>query len=254
MQKSFLRGCILALFTGYTCLSLAQSHPDDLNRNERVPAKYWSIDLNAGMVIMPNKTSSELLGKRPTVGFQELFTANYAFNSNWALYGAIGINYYKCQKPAILSPATIGLHKEDILEGLFGSFESLKPTLNTGVMYRISAHKWEILPKLGLSYTTDDWGRDRTIKFKENGVNLHYKMNGTVLGLQTGINGHYWVSKKGYINFGLLAESPLQKPDASATWLRGQEVMSTTRIKSAAYGQNLYIQFGYGFAFARKYM
>ena len=251
MQNSWLKACLLSLFAGYACVCFAQSPTNKYNN--RIPERYWSIDLNAGLIIMPNKTSSALFGTRPTLGFQELFTANYAFNGKWAAYASIGSNYYQNHRPDILSTSYVGLQMEDIIEAIFSPFELIKPTVNAGVMYRIRLNKLEILPKLGLSYTTNDWGRDRMLTIKDNGVHIHYKMSGTVPGMQAGINAHYWVSKKGYLNFGLMAESPLQKPNASATYLRGKEVMTGTRIKSAAYGQNLNVQFGYGFAFARRY-
>lgn len=231
--------------------SLEAQSPHNKNKS-RIPEKYWSLNLSAGMVLMPDKTASPLLGQRPSVGFQEGFSVNYAFNAKWILYAALGYNYYGNHRPEILDPAAIGIHGEDILEAIFRPFENIKPTLGAGVMYRLKFDRWEVLPTLGLSYTVDDWGRDRKLTL-DNGVHLHYRMQGDVPGINWGVNAHYWVSQKGMLQLGLAAEQPLQKPGASAYYLRGEEVVTSEKIKSSAYGRNFYFKIGYGFAFARRY-
>lgn len=229
-------------------LSIAQSRADE----KIVTGKYWSVDLGVGMVMMPHSTASSLIGKRPSAGFQQRFGLNYAFATQWAAYAGFGYNYYGNRRPEILDPASIGIHGEDILEGLFGKFENIKPTFDAGMMYRFRVRKWEILPKLGLSYTVNDWGRDRQLTLKENGLKIQYRMKAAVLGMQLGLNSHYWVSQRGYLHFGVLAEHPLQKPYGEATYYRGAEQMTSTKVKSTALGQNLYAQIGYGFVFGES--
>lgn len=231
-------------------LSFAQDRADD--KVQVVADKYWSVDLGIGMILMPHGTSSPLMGKRPALGFQQRFAVNYAFATQWAVYGGFGYNYYGNRRPEILDPARIGIHREDILEGLFGKFENIKPTFDAGMMYRFQMRKWDILPKLGLSYTVNDWGRDRQLTLKENGLKINYRMKAAVPGMQLGLNSHYWVSQKGYLHFSVLAEHPLQKPYGEATYYRGAEQMNRIKVKSAAFGQNLYAQIGYGFAFGES--
>jgi hypothetical protein len=239
------------LFLLFAVLS-AKAQSLSINNQSRIPQKYGSFNLSAGMIFMPAKTASHLLGQRPSVGFHQGYRFNYAFNKDWLAYGALGINYYRSQRPAILDPTAIGIHAEDILEAIFRPIENIKPTLDAGVMYRLKIKNWEILPALGFSYTVDDWGRDRELTL-DNGVHLHYKMQGDVPGIKWGVNAHYWVSKKAMLLLGLQAEQPLQKPNASAIYLRGDDIMKSEKIRSSAYGRNLYFEVGYGFSFARRY-
>lgn len=221
--------------------------------SHRIPEKYWSIELGAGTVFMPGKAHDPLLAERPSVGFHSGVTVGYAFHPRWAAYVELASNLYDNERPAFYDQDVVGLHGEDIIGAIFGAFELIKPTVSTGIMYRLQTNKWEFSPRLGLSYTLNDWDRDRELKLKEENIRVDYQSWGSAVGIKYGLDARYWVSKKGYLLLQLLSESPLQKVEATATYFKGEEIMKTDRARSSALGQNLYFQVGYGFTFARRY-
>lgn len=214
--------------------------------------RYWSINLSGGIVLMRHAEVSPLLSTRPSLGGQQRFRVHHAFSKKWIWYAGYGANYYSNDRPKILDPIQIGIHKEEVIEGLFGKFETLKLTLDGGIMYRIKTGRWEILPKLGLGYTVNDWGRDREINLKEDGVKLHYRMKGALPSVQAGLNSNLWLFPKGYLFMGLNAEHPLQKAWGKATYTKGDEEISKQQLRSSRFGQNLNIELGYAFVFGRK--
>jgi len=214
--------------------------------------RYWSINLSGGIVLMRHASTSPLLSTRPNLGAQQHFRVQHAFSKKWLWYAGYGANYYSTERPAILDPSHIGIHKEDVVEGIFGAFEALKLTLDGGIQYRIQAGRWEILPQLGLGYTVNDWGRDREIDLKEEGTTLHYQMKGALLNMQAGLNGHFWLFRKGYLFMGITAEHPLQKAWGEAIYTKGEEEISRNKVRSARFGQNLNVELGYAFVFGRR--
>lgn len=214
--------------------------------------RYWSINLSGGIVLMRNAEPSPLLSTRPNLGGQQRFRVQHAFSKKWLWYAGYGVNYYSTDRPAILDPSHIGIHTEDVLEGIFGAFEALKLTLDGGIQYRIPAGRWEILPQLGLGYTVNDWGRDREIDLKDDGIKLHYQLKGALSSMHFGTNIHFWLSPKRYLFFSLDAEHPLQKAWGEAFYTKGGEELSRTKVRSSRFGQNLYLSLGYAFVFGRK--
>jgi len=217
-----------------------------------VADRYWSINLSGGIVLMRNAASSPLLSKRPSLGGQQRFRVHHAFSKKWLWYAGYGANYYSNDRPEILNPAQIGIYKEDIIEGFFGKFESLKLTLDGGIMYRIKTGRWEILPKLGLGYTVNDWGRNREINLEDEDSKLHYQMKGALPNMHLGLNINLWLFPKGYLFIGVDAEQPLQKAWGEAIYTKGDEEVSRNKVRSSRFGQNFNVELGYAFIFGRR--
>ena len=222
------------------------------SHDTKIPEKYWSIDLTAGLALLSSSPESPLTSQRPSTGFQSQIHATYHFSKRWGVYAGYGLNAYDTKRPSILDPSKVKLGANDVIEGIFGRFKKFKPTINAGVLYCMPIKHFEFLPSLGLAYTVNDWGRNRQLTIKENNTQIHYTMKGAVPSIELGANLHYWASKRSYIHLGVLAEQPLEKPYGKAVYLRGADPMRTELFKSASLAQNLFIQLGYGFAFGKN--
>ena len=240
---------ISLLTTSISIFSASLLKAQIVNKNFEKPGKYWSVELEAGLELMSSTPNNPLISQRPSSGFQPHINFAYHFSKKWGVYAGYGFNAYDTQRPTILDPDKVSIDGNDLLEDLFGRFKKFKPTINAGILYSIHFNRFELLPNLGLAYTVNDWGRDRQLTIKANNTKLHYTMKGAVSSLQLGINLNYWVAKSSYIHFGVLAESPIQKPYGKAIYLRGAEPMKTEIFKSSTFGQNLFIKLGYGFTF-----
>src|SRR5690606_32620088 len=143
----------------------------------------------------------------------------------------------------------------DFFNDIVGPLAYTKPSIETGLVYRLERKRWNLHPGIGVGYSTylPDRIRKRT-RTDQNGTvqEVFYNQDASMLTINAGFSAHYFVTPRGFITLNVHFQQPLQS--SSAELSRTSDGVETYRRahRTAGIGRNATLGVGYGFIFARK--